>query len=203
MRQAWIGALAGALGIAACPGAIVAQPETPRIEFPGPGRIMATSYMKIPVGLPVAVRPLDDSTNNLRLKTNIEAALAARRWQLQGATAPLAFNFEVEYQALGTRVPGVIRQVRPNPIVEPESQVERIARPEDTVLLGRSPDGRGGVRYVLTATIDDQRSGQRLWHGEASYDGVASDEQAVLRAMVPLLVNQIGQTVRRQPFRFD
>ena len=56
---------------------------------------------------------------------------------------------------------------------------------------------------VQTCALPISETGQPLWQGEASYDGVPSDEQAVMRAMVPVLLDRIGKTVRREPFKIN
>ena len=58
-------------------------------------------------------------------------------------------------------------------------------------------------RYVVNARIEDRASGSLLWQGHASYDLERSDADPVLEAMVPLLVTEIGQTVRDRRFSLD
>jgi hypothetical protein len=198
MRQTCIGLLIGV----SCLAAGLTQASA-QIDVPGPGRVITSAFAPVPAGTAILVRALDDSTDNLRLKTNIESALTARSWRLGSANSPLRLDFETEYQALGASVPGSSRRVRPGPITEPEGAFKRGTQTENTVIVGDPPDGRGGLRYVLSASIHDQRTGQQLWQGEASYDGVPSDEQAVMRAMVPILLDRIGRTVRREPFRIN
>lgn len=198
LRQLCLGTLVGLLSIAA---AIVEAPA--QIDVPGPGRVTTSSFAPVETGSAILVRALDDSPDNLRLKDNIESALTSRRWRVQRAGGALRLDFEIEYQPMGSRVPGTSRLVRPGPITEPEGAFRRGTQTENTVVVGDPPDGRGGLRYVLSATIHDQATGRQLWQGEASYDGVPSDEQAVLRAMIPILLDRIGKTVRREPFRLN
>jgi hypothetical protein len=197
LRQLWFGLAVGAVALLSA-----AQHASAQIDVPGPGRVTTSAFAPVTV-TPIVVRPLDDSPDNMRLKTNIEAALSARRWRVAGPNAPLQLDFQIEYQPLGSNIPGSTRMVRPGPITEPEGAFRRGTRTENTVVIGEPPDGRGGLRYVLSASIHDQKSGQQLWQGEASYDGVPSDEQAVLRAMIPILLDRIGKTVRREPFTIN
>jgi hypothetical protein len=62
---------------------------------------------------------------------------------------------------------------------------------------------RGMLRYVLTATLDDESTGRRVWQGEAIYAGAPADEAATLAAMAAILVEQLGQTVRERLFRIE
>ena len=59
------------------------------------------------------------------------------------------------------------------------------------------------LRYVLTATLDDERTGRRVWQGEATYSSAPADEAATLAGMAAVLVEQIGQTVRQRSFRIE
>ena len=56
-------------------------------------------------------------------------------------------------------------------------------------------------QYRVDATIDDRRSGQRLWQGWAIADLREADGATLTRSMVPALVGSFGQTVRRKPFK--
>lgn len=196
LRTTLIGALVAGMSL-------MASPAPAQVDLPGPGRITTSAFGPVPA-VAVSVRALDDSPNNLKLKENFESGLTSRNWRVaRGNAAPLRLDFEIEFQPLGARVPGTSRLVRPGPITEPEGAFRRGTQTENTVIIGEPPDGRGGLRYVITASINDQASGRQLWQGEISYDGVPTDEQAVLRAMIPILLDRIGKTVRREPFKLN
>lgn len=76
---------------------------------------------------------------------------------------------------------------------------------QDSVLTGRRSGEIGGssVRYVLRATLDDRRNGQRLWQGQTSYDATSGDETTTFALMVPVLVRSLGQTIRPRSFRVE
>ena len=68
-------------------------------------------------------------------------------------------------------------------------------------------EGRGGStsittpsQYRLDATIDDRQSGERLWQAWAVADLSQSDGPTLTRAMVPAMVRNLGNTVKRQTF---
>jgi hypothetical protein len=193
-------------------------PQTGGDEEPSPGVVIATSYAPVPRGSSIAVRPLDNTPNNVRLKALFTEALAQRAYQVAGDGSPLALNFETEAQQLGRGVAGAgqleIREINSDSPTrtqdiqtrrdESQFRIDIFASPGDGTRRGSRPGfAVGRLRYVLSATIDDQRTGQRLWQGEAIYDGFGAEEDVVLRALVPILSDEIGQTVRQRGFRLQ
>ena len=55
-------------------------------------------------------------------------------------------------------------------------------------------------QYRLDATIDDRRSGERLWQGWTTAPLIRSDGQTLSMSMVPVMVESVGSTVKRKPF---
>ena len=196
MLRAWSLRGIASLALVATAGGAWAQGEGA-----GLGRASASSYAAIPLGVPVMVRPLDDSPDQLRIKENIASALSRRQWRVQESPAPIAFNFETEIQQIGRRPsePSFGR-ASGSSSRETEVIVNMYSTTQDSIITGRQAEVRGSLRYVLTMTADDQRSGRRLWQGEASYVGSAGDDQAVLRALIPMLIDMLGQTVRQRSF---
>lgn len=174
-------------------------------DAPLPGRTHAASYAPVPSGLPIAVRPWDNNAANLRLKSKFTEALSQRGVTLAEAEAPLALNFETEMESIAVPDGGpTLGQVQAR---NHESRVRMNlwSSTQDSVVTGRrSGDSLGGtVRYVLRATLDDQRNGQRLWQGQTSYDITSGDEATTFSLMIPVLVEGLGQTVRPRGFRIE
>ncbi len=175
-------------------------------EGPLPGRTHAASYAPLPSGLPITVRPWDNNTANQRLKSKFTEALGQRGMALAEKGAPLTLNFETEVESIAVPDGGpTLGQVQSR---NHESRVRLNfwSSTQDSVVTGR----RGGettsgssVRYVLRATLDDQRSGQRLWQGQTSYEMTSGDETTTFALMVPVLVEGLGQTVRPRSFRVE
>lgn len=168
-----------------------------------PGSLFASRFQTLPATLVVQVRPLDNSRENLDLKPRFDAALQQRAVSVQ-AGAPLVLNFETEVQPIlrqGTG--GTLGEAR---VTNRDSQlrINLWSTTQDSILQGRqgSP-GHSAVRYVVTATLDDARTGQRLWQGEVRYAGGDRDQSQAFAAMVPLLVAELGNTVRARPFTLD
>lgn len=73
---------------------------------------------------------------------------------------------------------------------------------DQTIRRDELPD-RGALRYVLTATLDDEKSGRRMWQGKASYVGAPADEAAMMATMASVLADQVGRTVRERSFEIE
>jgi hypothetical protein len=157
-----------------------------------PGLAYASSFVPVPSGAPITVRPWDNSAENQRVKLSFTEALHRRGVPLRESGTQLTLNFETEVDSLAVQGvgPGQIRN---------ESRVRMDIQDN---LLGARTEARGGTtRYILRATLDDQQSGQRLWQGEASYTGAVTDETATFSAMAPVLVDVFGESVQPKGFR--
>jgi len=159
-----------------------------------PGLAYASSFLPVPSGTPISVRPWDNSAENQRVKLSFTEALNRRGVLLTDGGTPLTLNFETEVESLA--VPGIgFGQVRDESRVHMDIQ--------DNLLGGRTGNSGGTTRYILRATLDDQQSGQRLWQGEATYTGAVVDETATFAAMAPVLVDGFGETVHPKGFRIQ
>jgi hypothetical protein len=201
------GLLAGAALLPPAPAAAQGSPPglTSSAASTGPGRVHASSYGPVPGGLATAVRPWDNSAANLRLKATFADTLSRRGVKLGEGNTPLALNFETEVESLSVPDGGpTLGQVIAR---NHESRVRMNfwSTTQDSLTQGRRGDNAtlGTVRYMLRATLDDRRSGTRLWQGEASYTGVPADETATFAAMVPVLLEAYGQTVRQRSFQVE
>ncbi|MBI3709003.1 MAG: hypothetical protein HY246_15195 [Proteobacteria bacterium] len=200
-------------------GAPIAAHGQAQNDASAPGQARATSFVAMPSGVPLAVRPLDNSDANLRLKAKIAAGLGTRHYQVNDGEAPLVLNFETEVQQLGRRGQGpTLGEVTSRTgqgstsgdATSPRAHDSQVrmnlwSTTQDSLLLGRQSDGsiRASLRYVLTVTLDEPRGGRRLWQGEATYDGAPADDLATFGAMVPILLDQLGRTVRQYEFRLE
>jgi hypothetical protein len=185
--------------------ALIVMAVGPAWAEDAPGALFTSSYQALPADAAVTVRPLDNSRENLALVKQFDAALAKRAMSAQAPTAPLVLNFDTEVQPLLR--PGAGLTLGEARVTNRDSQV-RInlwSTTQDSVLQGRRGDAatQAAVRYVLTATLDDARTGQRLWQGEARYAGGDRDQSQAWAAMVPLLVAELGKTVRARSFTLD
>jgi hypothetical protein len=173
-------------------------------DDPSPGVARSMSFLALSPDAAVTIRPLDNTRANLALKQQFAAALKRRAVRVEEQSAVYVLNFETEVdQAMRRAEPSFGSGGGSNR----DSEVRIIvwATHQDSVLRGRLDDqsDRGMLRYILTATLEEERTGRRLWQGEASYAGAPADEAATLAAMAGVLADQLGQTVRQKNFRLE
>lgn len=137
------------------------------------GQIHGTSHKPAPGNLPIAVRALDDRPGNVAIARRLTDALRRSSRQIGAAAAPLTLNFDTETE----RVP------------------QRLHR--------GITDTRGRVKFVLTATLDETATGQRLWSGEASYLGFANEESSIFAQLAQMLAEELGNNVRVRGFALE
>jgi hypothetical protein len=172
-----------------------------------PAVVNAVSFQALPERAVFAVRPLDNSDANLRLKVAIEEALRARGFGVaQESSLILSFDTRdevgvwtdsgrrtiLELQAQGGRDGGEYAHAKVNVF--------------DSASGGLLNEGRGGTSiatpstYRIDATVDDRANGRRLWQGWAIANLSHGDRTELDRAMVPAIVQNVGRSVTRQPF---
>lgn len=188
----------------ACAVLIAAGGAAMADDAASPGVARSMNFLALAPDAVVKVRPFDNSRANLALKQHFAAALKRRALQVDDAAATYVLNFETEVDQTIRRATPSLGSASSNNR-ESEVRVNVWAANRDSVLRGRVGDqqDRGTLRYVLTATLEDERTGRRLWQGEASYAGAPADEAMTLAAMASILTEQIGQTVRQKNFRLE
>ncbi|MBT3551754.1 MAG: hypothetical protein HOO19_04065 [Rhodospirillaceae bacterium] len=170
------------------------------------GTVNAVSYKQIPSGTPMAVRPWDNSDENLELAKEFTAILLKRGFRV-AEDAPLVISFSTR-DVLGYWSAGQRRH-----LLELEGHGGRTGGEKARVMLnlyssqggvlnkGKEPGNVVPSKYKLEVTLD-QRKGERLWQGEATAALLRTDGFSLLRAMLPALLNHMGQTVRRKTVKF-
>ena len=174
-------------------------------EDGAPGVAYASAYGPIPPGLAIAVRPWDNTADAQRVKASFADALSRRGVKLAEANAPLSLNFETEIESLAVPPGGPsLGQVQARNW-DSRVRMNLWSNSQDSVFAGRRGDGSaaGTTRYILRVTLDDQRSGQRLWQGEASYTGATNDQAGTFAAMAPVLIEGFGENLRPKSFRIQ
>jgi hypothetical protein len=173
-------------------------------ESDAPGVARSMSFLALSPHTAVMVRPLDNTRANLVLKQHFAAALKKRAMPVDETAAPYVLNFETEVdQAFRRSEPSIGTASGSNR--DSDVRINVWATHRDSMLRGRAGEtgDRGLLRYVLTATLDDERTGRRLWQGEASYSGAPADEATTLATMATILTEQLGKTVRQKTFRIE
>ena len=168
-----------------------------------PGLAHSTNFIALSPDAAVTVRPLDNTRANLTLKQHFAAALKKRSVRVEDSSS-YVLNFETEVDQTIRRAGPTLGSVA-STNRQSEVRVNVWSSGQDSVLRGqvRDQQDRGALRYVLTATLEDERTGRRLWQGEASYTGAPADEATTLAAMASVLADQLGQTVRQKNFRIE
>lgn len=168
--------------------------------------VNAVSYKDIPAGIAMEVLPWDNSDENLKLTEQFAAILVSRGVRIS-AGAPLIISFGtrdvlgywsagerrhlLELEGHGGRTGGENARVRLNLYSSQGGVLNK----------GKEPASVIPSKYILEATLD-QRKGDRLWQGEVTAALNRTDGFSLLRAMLPTLLNHMGQTVRRKILKF-
>lgn len=173
----------------------------------GSGLLNAVAYKPLTPGSTLAVSPLDNSDQNLRLQVIFENELRARGFTVS-SDAALVLTFETR-SSPGIWTDGGSRRIielsdrRDQGGVEaPRVQLNLYNSLQGGVFNAGSPGTNVGApgQYRLDATIDDRRNGERLWQGWATAPLIRSDGITLSMSMVPVMVESVGTTVKRKPF---
>jgi hypothetical protein len=203
-------AAAAVLGVVLAWGTAAAQ-EKPPAEASGTSAVQAfvnsVSFQTLPERAIITVRPLDNSDAHLKLKTSIEEALRARGF---GVTkdSPLVLNFDTrdEVGAWSDAGRRTILELMSDKSREDGDYAHAKLNVFDSASGGLLNEGRGGTSittpstYRIDFTVDDRTNGRRLWQGWAVANLAYGDRNDLDRAMIPVLVQNLGRTTTRQPF---
>ena len=172
------------------------------------GTMNAVAYHPVPAGSAIMVRPLDNSDHNMMLKGDFERALRQKGYAVSD-DAKLVLTFET-LDTAGSWTGG-----GPNPFVELSNNPDQTGVEAPRVRFNLFNSQRGGIlnpdrtertrmvtpsTFRIEATIDSTVDGQRVWQGWSAIDIGAGDNREMTRAMVPVMVEGIGQTVRERQF---
>lgn len=171
------------------------------------GTMNAVSFSPMPSNVEIAVRPLDDSDANLRLKEMFAAELRSKGFRVVDKST-LVMTVEtrdevgswtdqgrrslIELQAKGGRDGGEDAQAMVNIY--------------NSTRGGLLNEGRGGTSiatpstYRINVTVDDRNNGKRIWQGWTIADLGHGDREALAKAMVPALMGHLGLTASLQSF---
>ena len=168
----------------------------------------SVAYGEIAPGTPIAVRPLDNSDQNLLLQEQFERQLEANGYAVS-KDANLVLSFETR-DVVGAWSDGGVRTV-----IELKDNRHRTGQDPPQVNLNIYNSSRGGLlnkgrgggtsivtpsHYRLDVLVDDRSNGERVWQAWATADIRGAGSGAVSQAMVPALVDHLGSTVKNKPF---
>jgi hypothetical protein len=172
------------------------------------GTINAVSFLPVPVGSMILVRPLDNSDSNLILQKDFERALKSKGYTV-GKDATLILTFETRDDSGAWAGGGENRFLE----LSNNSDQSGINAPRVRLNLFNSkrggllnPDRRDVTRTVtpssfrIDVSIDDKSNGKRMWQGWSSASARVGGNRETSRKMIPVLVDGLGQTIRRKTF---
>jgi len=176
-----------------------ALPSAANAQQPERGVLHAVSFAPLPAGMPILVRPLDDTDENLAIKKEFETAMTANGFNVAAEETRLVLSFETREEVAAGPAPRAQNTVRFL------GQGGRMSTSDERNVPKLIEAPRGGTRiyrpsrYRIDATIDDRMDGTRLWKGWAVAGLDEHTHTFLAKTMVPAIVDSIGQTVRDRP----
>lgn len=172
-------------------------------EATGEATLNAVAFDAYPAHAAIQVSVADDSDENLAIVSELKRTLTERGFSLAADHGPLVLTIDTGDSVAAWRTTSDTDRVRimddrgrlfPGGELDVTRQV-RLPLPKTTVVTP--------AQYRIDMTIDDHASGMRIWQGWAIADLSQGEPAELARAMVPRLVDSIGQTVREQVFSLE
>jgi len=172
------------------------------------GLMSSVSFLPIPAGATILVRPLDNSDHNLALRKDFERALTAKGYTI-AKDANLILTFETRDTA------GAWSGGGPNRFLELSNNDAQTGVDAPRVRLNLFNSARGGIfnpgrkdttrtvtpsSFGIDVTLEDKTNGKRLWQGWSSADISVGDGRSTTQAMIPALIDGFGKTVKQKTF---
>jgi len=170
------------------------------------GVINAMAFKNLPTNKIIQVQAMDNSDDNLVLLGIFETALKKQGYTIS-PDAPVTLTFDIrsdigawstkdpalfELSLNGGRTGGERAKAKINLFDSANGGLLNNSRPDTTIV---TPS-----RYQIDTSIEDSRSGKRYWQAWTKADLGAFDSLALTREMVPVIVQGIGKTMRREKF---
>lgn len=176
-------------------------------EDTGDGLLNAVSYRPLPTNMPIAIRAMDNSDENMALAREFEGALRAGGYTVSpGAGLILTFEVRDELGAWSDHGKRTLLELSAKGGYEGGEDAKARFNVYNSQKGGILNKGRGGTsittpsQYRIDVTIEDKSNGKSLWQAWAVADLGSSDGATLTKNMVPVLVKNLGQTVKQQPF---
>lgn len=173
----------------------------------GHGILNAVAYKPLPSGQPLRVEPIENSDRNLALKKQFESQLQANGHVIsKDAMLVLTFATRDEIGAYKSRERRAFLELQARGGREGGENAKMLFNLYDSDTGGMFNKGKGETsivtqsQYRMDVSIDDKSNGKRLWQAWATAGLGQSDGQTLTRSMIPVLVKNLGTTVKRQAF---
>jgi len=185
--------------------ALILGPQSVSAQGINEGQLNAVSFKPLPMPLSLSVQPLDNSDLNMALKKEFEGKLREKGHIIdENANMVLTFETRDEIGAWKTRNKRAVLELQAKGGREGGENAKMRFNLFDSNTGGMFNEGKGETsivtpsQYRMDVTIDNRSNGKRHWQGWMTANLGHSSGQALTRAMVPILVEKIGQTVKRQ-----
>ncbi|NQV84203.1 MAG: hypothetical protein HQ494_10330 [Rhodospirillales bacterium] len=172
------------------------------------GIISAVSFLPMPAGSAIFVRPMDNSNHNLSLQKAFEDALKNKGYSIKN-DATLILTFETQDDT------GAWAGGGENRYVELSNNSDQSGTNAPRVRFNLFNSARGGLlnpdrkesthtvtpsSFRIDVTVDDKSNGKRMWEGWSSAGIGVGNSQETSHKMIPALVDGLGQTIRQETF---
>jgi len=173
-------------------------------------QLNAVAYKAVPAGSAVTVRPLDNSDTNMLLKKDFEQALGKDGFII-GTDAPFVLTFETrDVPGAYTSPPSQRWEDGKSPAVPnaadsaSEPRLPFFDRPSGG-LVNRGDETRDTsvitpTQHRIDVSLEARDSKERFWQAWAVANLGKTGRETVMRAMVPVIADAVGETVRQKPF---
>ena len=158
------------------------------------GFLTAYAYTLFPSAARVRLDPRDDAPDDLALVTGFRRGLE-RRGHIVDSAATLVLSFD-----LGIEDDVSLVDRRGGTATTGDAVVVRVGPPEG---IRSRPSAGELVRYRLSVAVDDRRTGRRVWSGDLLFAANDRGHLSAAQAVLPVLLDSLGQTVNRLSITFD
>ena len=171
------------------------------------GVMNSMSFQAIPENTKLRVEPLDNSDENIALQAKFEDALRDRGFTIS-PEANLVLTFETRDEI------GAWTTTDRRHVLELKAKGGREGGEKHSARINFYNSQSGGVfnkgsggtsittpsEYRIDATIEDSKTGKRWWQGWSVAKLGAWDGRTLTEKMIPVIVDGIGKTIRKEPF---
>ncbi len=188
MRLILIACLLVAVGLAAC--------SSPRSQRPSlAGTIDAVVDRPVPALESVALAPRNDGVAILEIGFELKRALASRAIAIDDE-APIRLVYGAAIDSLDL-TEGTLPDIALGGTIGSEGTTD-IGIGIGVPLYG-GEGGPGSYQFAIEASLET-RDATVIWRGRAAGAAAHYSFRAIVRTVIPLLLDRIGETVRKQPF---
>lgn len=172
---------------------VVAPPALAAAVDREDGFLTAYAYTLFPSGARVRLDPRDDAADDLALVAVFRRGLE-RRGHIVDPASVLVLSFDlVQDDDVSLADRGGTAATGDALVVQLERSSDQRAR----------PDSSNHARYRLSVAVDDRRTGRRVWSADLLFAADYRGHLGAAQAVVPVLLDSLGQTVNRMSITFD